>query len=80
MTPGSSPIQIHYFNYPKRFSNQRNEVYEFSIKYRYSSILVKNHKRYFIEKSKTSSITVCFAAIRLAIVLAWFLRRQRHTL
>ena len=32
---GPSPINIHYFDYPKRFINRINKVYEFSIKYRY---------------------------------------------
>ena len=30
---GSSPIKIHYFDYPKRFMYKINEVYDFSIKY-----------------------------------------------
>ena len=30
---GSSPIKIHYFDYPKCFINRINEVYAFSIKY-----------------------------------------------
>ena len=29
----SSPIQIHYFDYPKPFINRINEVYDFSVKY-----------------------------------------------
>ena len=40
---GSNPIKIHYFDYPKLFINRKNEVYDFSIKYRYSysDILLK---------------------------------------
>ena len=39
---GFSPIKIHYFDDPKRFINRINEVYVFfSIKYRYSYILLK---------------------------------------
>ena len=34
----SSPIKIHYFDYPKHFINRINEVYDFSIKYRKSDI------------------------------------------
>ena len=45
---GSSPIKIHYFEYPKRFLNRIN-VHNFSIKYCYSDnllkdILLKKHK------------------------------------
>ena len=41
---GSSPIKIHYFDYPKCFNNRINEVYDFTIRYRYrySDILLKN--------------------------------------
>ena len=38
----SSPIKIHYFDYSKRFINRIDEVSDFSIKYRYSDILLKN--------------------------------------
>ena len=33
---GSRHIKVHYTDYPKRFINRINEVYVFSIKYRYS--------------------------------------------
>ena len=38
-----SHIIIHYFDYLKRFINRINEVYVFSIKYRYINILLKTH-------------------------------------
>ena len=42
---GSSPIKIHYFDYPKCFNNRINEVYVFSIEYHFSDILLKKpHK------------------------------------
>ena len=31
---GSSPIKVHLFDYPKRFINRINQVYDFSIEYR----------------------------------------------
>ena len=62
---GSSAFTIQYFDYPKCFINRTNEVYEFSIKY--SDILLKK------KLTKTSCITVSFAAFTLVIVLAWFL-------
>ena len=40
---GSSSIQTHSFDYLKPFINIINEVYDLSIKYRYSDILLKNH-------------------------------------
>ena len=54
---GSSSIKIHYFDYLKRFINRMNEVYD------------------FIEKNINfiNFITICFAAITLVMVLAWFL-------
>ena len=42
---GSSPIKIHYFDYPIHFMNRINEVYDFSIKYRYSDRLKKKNKK-----------------------------------
>ena len=35
---GSSSIKIHNFDYPKRFINRINEVYNFSIKYIYITV------------------------------------------
>ena len=40
---GFSSIKINYFEYPKRFINRINEGYDFSIKYRYSDILLEKH-------------------------------------
>ena len=40
---GFSPIKIDYSDYPK-FISRINEGDEFSIKYRYSDILLKKHK------------------------------------
>ena len=37
---GFGPIKVYYFDYPKRFINRINEVYDFSIKYRYNPFLV----------------------------------------
>ena len=45
---GSSSIKIHYFDYFKRFINRINEVYDFSIKYHYSNILLKKKHINFI--------------------------------
>ena len=47
----------------------------FSIKDRYIDILLKKKTT-----TLTSFISVCFAAITLVIVLAWFLRRQRRVM
>ena len=52
---GSSPIKIRYFILTHRI----NEVYDFSIKYHFSDILLKK--------------IVCCVAITLVIVFAWFL-------
>ena len=53
-------IKIDYSDYLKSLISRINEAYAFSIKYRYSDILLKKHK-------------LCFAAITLFIVLRWFL-------
>ena len=52
----SSPIKIHYFDYPRRFINRINEVYDFSIKYRYKKLnfiynhlLCCNHTCYYVD-------------------------------
>ena len=52
---GPNPIQIHYFEYPKRLTNRINDVHDFSIKY--SDIFEKKPTltlfifcRYFIER------------------------------
>ena len=39
---GLSSIKINYSEYPKSLISRINEVYVFSIKYRYSDILLKN--------------------------------------
>ena len=39
---GISSIKIDYSDYPKILISRINEVYVFSIKYRYSDILLKN--------------------------------------
>ena len=39
-----SSIKFDYFDYPKSLISRTNEVYVFSIKYRYSDILLKKHK------------------------------------
>ena len=54
---GFSPVEIDYSDYPKIFISRLNEVYFFH-KYRR---LLRN------------VATVCFAAIKLVISLAWFL-------
>ena len=41
---GFSSIKIDYSDYPKSLISRINEVYIFSIKYRYSDILSKTHK------------------------------------
>ena len=41
---GFSSIKIDYSDYPKSLISRINEVYVFSIKYRYSDILLKNMK------------------------------------
>ena len=38
---GSSPIKTHNFDYHLSFINRRNEVDDFSIKYRYRDIFLK---------------------------------------
>ena len=58
------------------FISRLNEVYGFSIKYRYSDILLKK-KLNFSYSFLWNAVTVCFATIKL-IVLAWFLWRRRH--
>ena len=67
---GLSSIKIDCSGYPKSLLSRLNEVYVFSIKYRYSDILLKKHKLH---------LSRLFAAITLNIVLTWFLWRQRHT-
>ena len=37
---GLSFFKIHYFDYLKRFISKINDVYDFSMKYRYSDILL----------------------------------------
>ena len=64
---GSSPIKIHYFVYPKCFINRINEVYDFSIKYRYSDVLLNKNPIKFIYNR------LFFCNHTLVIVLAWFL-------
>ena len=44
VTCGFSSIKIDYSDYPKSLISRINEVYVFSIKYRYSDILLKKHK------------------------------------
>ena len=41
---GFSSIKIDHSDYPKSLISRINEVYVFSIKYRYSDILLKKHK------------------------------------
>ena len=41
---GSARLQINYSDYPKSFISSINEFNVFSIKYRYSDILLKKHK------------------------------------
>ena len=65
-------IKIDYSDYPKRFIDRINEVYVFSIKYRYSDILSRTHTLH-LYSILWNVVTICFNAIKLAIVLAWFL-------
>ena len=51
-------------DYPKSLFSRINDVYVFSIKYRYSDILLKNVN--FVQ-------AICFAGITLVIVLIWYL-------
>ena len=46
VTCGFSPFKIHFTDYPKTLISRikYRSVYIFSIKYRYSDILLKNHK------------------------------------
>ena len=62
---GFRSIKIHYS------VNKIIEVYVLSIKYRYSNILLK--KPNFIYSIMWNVVTVSFTAIKLVIVLAWFL-------
>ena len=59
---GFSSIKIDYSAYLRSLISRINEVYVFSIKYRYSDILMKKHKLQFKP----------FAQITLVIVLTWF--------
>ena len=43
---GPNPVQIHYFEYPKRLTNRINDVHDFSIKY--SDIFEKKNHINFI--------------------------------
>ena len=71
-----SSIKIHYS------VNRIQEVYAFSIIYRYSDILLKKTptKLNVYISSNGMLWTVCFAAVELIIVLTWFLWRQRHVM
>ena len=66
---GFSSVKIHYS------VNIINEVYVvvfFSIKYHYSDILLKK-KLNFIYSILWNVVIICFSAVELVIVLAWFL-------
>ena len=65
---GSSSFNIDYSDYRKSLINRINEIYRryFSIKYRYSDILLNKHKLHL-------NLLFCFfAAITRVIVLTWF--------
>ena len=57
---GFSPVKIDYSDYLKSFFSRITEVYFFPI-------------ASFLQHLLWNVATVCFAAIKLAIVLAWFL-------
>ena len=58
---GFNPVKRDYYDYPKSFISRINEVYFFSIKYCYSIFFL--HLLWNVA-------TICFAAIKLVIVLA----------
>ena len=61
---GFSPVKIDYSYYPKSFISRINEVY-FSINIAIASSFLRHLLR--------NDATVCFTAIKLVILLAWFL-------
>ena len=73
---GSSSIKILYFDYLKRFINRINEIDGFSIKYRYSDILLKKNPINFILLQShlllcrhgfcDVSVTLCNASVTLS--------------
>ena len=57
---GFSPIKIHFSDCMKSLVSRIDELYVF-------------FNKYFIEKKRSSFITICYAAITLVIEFEWFL-------
>ena len=75
---GFSSIKIDYSDYPKNLISRINDVYAFSIKYRYSDILLEKHK--FIDNHLFCCNHTCYCVNMVSVTSASRYMTQRHVI
>ena len=75
-----SSIKIDYSDYRKSLISRINEVYVFSIKYRYSDILLKKHKLHLSCLFCCNHTCYCVNMVSVASVLLYIMSASRDHL
>ena len=75
---GFSSIKFDYSDYPKSLISRINEVYVFSIKYRYCNILLKKHKLHLSHSFRCNHICYCVNMVSVTSAYFYIMSASRY--